>query len=31
MSHDALSSNILFVDIETVTAEPAYDQLSPVM
>ena len=31
MSHDALSSHILFVDIETVTAEPAYDQLSPVM
>ena len=28
---DALSSDILFVDIETVTAEPTYDQLSPVM
>ena len=31
MPHDALSSHILFVDIETVTAEPAYDRLSPVM
>ena len=31
MPHESLSPNILFVDIETVTAQPAYDQLSPVM
>ena len=31
MPHDALSSHILFVDIETVTAEPAHDQLNAVM
>ena len=31
MAHDALSSHLLLVDIETVTAKPAYDQLSPVM
>ena len=31
MSRDALSPNLLFVDIETVTAESAYDQLSLVM
>lgn len=31
MSQDALSSHILFVDIETVTAEPAFGQLTPVM
>ena len=31
MSHDILSSHILFVDIETVTAEPTYEQLNPVM
>ena len=31
MAHESLSPHILFVDIETVTAEPAYDQLSPVM
>ncbi len=31
MSHAALSPHILFVDIETVSAESTYDQLSPVM
>jgi len=31
MATDVLSSNILFVDIETVTAEKNYDQLSPVI
>ena len=31
MAHDALSSQLLFVDIETVTAKSAYDQLRPVM
>jgi DNA polymerase elongation subunit (family B) len=31
MAHDALSSQLLFVDIETVTAKSSYDQLSPVM
>lgn len=31
MPHDALSPHILFVDIETVAAEPTYNQLSPVM
>ncbi len=30
MAHD-VSSHLLFVDIETVTAEPTYDQLRPVM
>ncbi|MEM9834772.1 MAG: 3'-5' exonuclease, partial [Bacteroidota bacterium] len=31
MATDVLSSNILFVDIETVTAEEHYDLLSPVI
>ena len=31
MSRPALSPHILFVDIETVTAEPTYDQLAPLM
>ncbi len=31
MATDVLSSNILFVDIETVTAEENYDDLSPVI
>ena len=31
MAHESVSPHLLFVDIETVTAEPTYDQLSPVM
>ena len=31
MTHNTLPPHLLFVDIETVTAQPAYDQLSPVM
>nr|WKN36801.1 3'-5' exonuclease [Tunicatimonas sp. TK19036] len=31
MATDLLSSNILFVDIETVTAEASYDELSPIV
>ena len=31
MSQESLSPHILFVDIETVSGEPSYDQLSPVM
>ena len=31
MSQESLSPYILFVDIETVSGEPSYDQLNPVM
>ena len=31
MSQESLSPHILFVDIETVSGEPSYDQLSPVI
>ncbi|MGB3780781.1 MAG: ribonuclease H-like domain-containing protein [Tunicatimonas sp.] len=31
MAHDSLPAHLLFVDIETVTAQSGYEQLSPVM